>query len=80
MECGHAFCDDCWRQHLTIQVTDGNAKRLPCMGVKCGVICDETKVSNGSRTLYHLLDLHAHGSTPLPCMFGCSIGSAVTRA
>ena len=48
MECGHAFCDDCWRQHLTIQVTDGNAKRLPCMGVKCGVICDETKVSSPS--------------------------------
>ena len=45
MECGHAFCDDCWRQHLTIQITDGNAKRLPCMGVKCGVICDETKVT-----------------------------------
>jgi len=45
MECGHAFCDDCWRQHLTIQITDGNAKRLPCMGVRCGVICDETKVS-----------------------------------
>jgi len=50
MECGHAFCDDCWQQHLTIQITDGNAKRLPCMGVKCGVICDETKVSTGSRT------------------------------
>ena len=44
MECGHAFCDDCWRQHLTIQIKDGNARRLPCMAVKCGVICDETKV------------------------------------
>jgi hypothetical protein len=45
MECGHAFCDDCWRQHLTIQITDGNARRLPCMAVKCGVICNETEVS-----------------------------------
>ena len=45
MECGHAFCDDCWRQHLTIQIMDGNARRLPCMAVSCGVICNETEVS-----------------------------------
>jgi len=43
MDCGHLFCDDCWRQHLRIQITEGNSRRLPCMGIKCGVICDEVK-------------------------------------
>ena len=44
MECGHAFCNDCWRQHLRIQIQEGRSRRLPCMGVRCGVICDEGQV------------------------------------
>lgn len=43
MDCGHLFCNDCWGQHLSIQIVDGAARRLPCMGIKCGVICDEVK-------------------------------------
>lgn len=44
MECGHAFCSDCWRQHLTIQIQEGKARRLPCMAVRCRVICEEGQV------------------------------------
>ena len=44
MECGHAFCNDCWRHHLRIQIQDGRSRRLPCMGIRCGVICDEGQV------------------------------------
>ncbi|KAK9806532.1 hypothetical protein WJX73_007969 [Symbiochloris irregularis] len=44
MECGHAFCNDCWCQHLKIQIQDGRARRLPCMQPRCGVYCDENKV------------------------------------
>ena len=43
MDCGHLFCNDCWKQHLSIQIGDGRSRRLPCMGIKCGVICDEVK-------------------------------------
>lgn len=45
MQCGHLFCNDCWRQHLAIQIADGRSRRLPCMGVRCPVICDEPQVS-----------------------------------
>lgn len=44
MECGHTFCDDCWRQHFQVQIGDGSARKLPCMGVRCGAVCDEDKV------------------------------------
>lgn len=44
MECGHTFCNDCWKQHFTVQITEGNSKRLLCMAVKCGAICDDRKV------------------------------------
>ena len=44
MGCGHAFCNDCWRQHCQVQIGDGSARRLLCMGVRCGAVCDEDKV------------------------------------
>ena len=59
MDCGHLFCDDCWRQHLRIQITEGNSRRLPCMGIKCGVICDEVKARTAALPMTLTL-------TPLP--------------
>ena len=41
MACGHAFCDECWRQHLGVQIREGRSRRLVCMGVRCGAVCDE---------------------------------------
>jgi len=57
MSCGHSFCSDCWRQHIRIKVTDGQARRLRCMGFKCGAVCDEDVVM-------HLLTTAT--STPAP--------------
>ena len=45
MECSHTFCNDCWQQHFRVQIMDGKSRRLPCMAVKCGAVCDEDKVS-----------------------------------
>lgn len=42
--CGHAFCDDCWRGHLRVQVGEGKACRVACMAFKCGVVADEDLV------------------------------------
>ncbi|CAK0772066.1 hypothetical protein CVIRNUC_003925 [Coccomyxa viridis] len=44
MQCGHAFCNDCWRQHCVTQIGDGRARKLPCMGIRCATVCDEDKV------------------------------------
>ena len=41
MACEHAFCDSCWRQHLSVQISEGRSRRLMCMGVRCGAVCDE---------------------------------------
>ena len=43
MQCGHAFCNDCWRQHCVTQIRDGRARKLPCMGIRCATVCDEDK-------------------------------------
>lgn len=55
MQCGHFFCNNCWQQHLKIQVSEGKSRRLPCMGVRCGVTCDEAQVkrllANDAETL-----------------------------
>lgn len=45
MDCGHAFCNDCWLQHFRVQITDGNSRRLACMAVRCGNLCNEDKVA-----------------------------------
>lgn len=44
MDCGHAFCNECWRGHFKVQISEGKSRRLTCMGVKCDIICDERKV------------------------------------
>ncbi|KAG2497384.1 hypothetical protein HYH03_004542 [Edaphochlamys debaryana] len=44
MDCGHTFCNDCWRQHFKTQIGDGQARTIRCMAHKCGVVCDEEKV------------------------------------
>ncbi len=44
MDCGHTFCNDCWRQHCLTQIEDGRARKLLCMGVRCNIVCDEDKV------------------------------------
>jgi ariadne-1 len=43
--CGHAFCDDCWRGHLSVQIGEGKARHVVCMSFKCGVVCDEALVT-----------------------------------
>jgi ariadne-1 len=43
--CGHAFCNDCWRGHLGVQIAEGNARRVACMAFKCGVVCDDDLVA-----------------------------------
>ncbi len=47
MECSHTFCNDCWQQHIRVQVMDGKSRKLACMAVKCGAVCDEDKVFTG---------------------------------
>jgi ariadne-1 len=42
--CGHAYCDDCWRGHLQVQISDGKACHVTCMSFKCGIVCDEELV------------------------------------
>ena len=53
MQCKHAFCNDCWRQHCLTQIGDGLARKLPCMGVRCAAVCDEDKACllPGARSL-----------------------------
>jgi len=48
MECGHAYCNDCWHQHFKVQISEGNSRRLLCMAVKCGAICDDRQVATSS--------------------------------
>eukprot|EP00879_Flechtneria_rotunda_P010931 GHRR01011422.1.p1 GENE.GHRR01011422.1~~GHRR01011422.1.p1 ORF type:complete len:527 (+),score=168.68 GHRR01011422.1:246-1826(+) len=42
--CGHTFCNNCWRSHLSVQIQDGMARHVSCMAFKCGVVCDEELV------------------------------------
>ncbi|CAH8309223.1 unnamed protein product [Eruca vesicaria subsp. sativa] len=44
MECGHFFCNDCWKEHFTIKINEGQSKRIACMAHKCNAICDEDVV------------------------------------
>ncbi|KAK9817712.1 hypothetical protein WJX72_001099 [[Myrmecia] bisecta] len=44
MDCGHGFCNTCWLHHFQVQISEGKSRRLPCMGFKCGAICEESKV------------------------------------
>ncbi|ESQ32692.1 hypothetical protein EUTSA_v10005453mg [Eutrema salsugineum] len=44
MECGHCFCNDCWKEHFTVNINEGKSKRITCMAHKCNAICDEDVV------------------------------------
>ena len=65
MQCGHAFCNDCWRQHCVTQIGDGRARKLPCMGIRCATVCDEDKARfHGPRSLCFAL----HIPNPQTCL------------
>ena len=80
MQCGHAFCNDCWRQHCVTQIGDGRARKLPCMGIRCATVCDEDKArSPGARSLCSAL--HAPGTqTCLEGTEACSTSSLLHGA
>ncbi|CAH8356573.1 unnamed protein product [Eruca vesicaria subsp. sativa] len=44
MDCGHCFCNNCWKEHFTVKINDGMSKRITCMAYKCNAICDEDVV------------------------------------
>ena len=58
-DCGHAFCEDCWRSYFKIEVEEGECEpieprfdwrvvagktRIVCMEPKCGIFCSEDNV------------------------------------
>lgn len=56
MDCGHIFCNECWREHMRINISEGMSRRLRCMAPGCGVVCDEDKVKVLLRKNKPLLD------------------------
>ncbi|KAJ4877869.1 putative E3 ubiquitin-protein ligase ARI3 [Raphanus sativus] len=44
MDCGHCFCNNCWKEHFTVKINEGMSKRIACMAYKCNAICDEDVV------------------------------------
>ncbi|KAG7579304.1 IBR domain [Arabidopsis thaliana x Arabidopsis arenosa] len=44
MDCGHSFCNNCWAEHFTVKINEGQSKRIICMAHKCNAICDEDVV------------------------------------
>ena len=44
MDCGHTFCNDCWKQHISIAIKEGGSRNIKCMQEKCGIVCQEDKV------------------------------------
>ncbi|GAX80454.1 hypothetical protein CEUSTIGMA_g7893.t1 [Chlamydomonas eustigma] len=44
MDCGHSFCNACWRLHIKTQIDDGRARDLRCMHFKCGTKCGQEKL------------------------------------
>eukprot|EP01112_Ceratiomyxa_fruticulosa_P023049 TRINITY_DN8658_c0_g2_i2.p1 TRINITY_DN8658_c0_g2~~TRINITY_DN8658_c0_g2_i2.p1 ORF type:complete len:571 (+),score=108.81 TRINITY_DN8658_c0_g2_i2:228-1940(+) len=41
LECGHKFCNDCWKGYLNTQITDGKSIGITCMGHKCATLVTE---------------------------------------
>lgn len=42
LDCGHEYCESCWRQYLTMKITDeGAAECIQCPTGKCGIIVDD---------------------------------------
>ena len=44
LRCGHRFCNDCWSGHISVQIGDGNAQAIRCMGEGCAVLIDPALV------------------------------------
>ncbi|KAL5987145.1 hypothetical protein ACLOJK_041141 [Asimina triloba] len=44
MDCGHCFCNGCWREHFLVKISDGESRHIRCMEHKCNAICDEAVV------------------------------------
>ncbi|XP_055297193.1 E3 ubiquitin-protein ligase ariadne-1-like [Sitodiplosis mosellana] len=43
--CDHEYCKDCWRQYLTIKISDdGHAESICCPATKCGIAVDDVTV------------------------------------
>ena len=42
--CGHRFCNDCWGEHLRIQITEGNAQAIVCMQGGCRALVELSMV------------------------------------
>jgi ariadne-1 len=40
LRCGHVFCNDCWGNHLRVQVNEGNADKVHCMAEGCSVLVE----------------------------------------
>src|SRR5690606_14182663 len=41
LECGHIFCNECWKQYIQIKMKDGSTK-LHRMGQKCKVVLTDS--------------------------------------
>lgn len=42
MGCGHKYCEDCWREYLTLKITDeGAVESIQCPTGKCAIIVDD---------------------------------------
>jgi len=44
LTCGHFFCNDCWKEYLSIKIKEGKADTITCPAYKCGLNVDETTV------------------------------------
>jgi len=44
LTCGHRFCNDCWRNYMTLKIKEGEVVKLKCMHVKCNLVIDEATV------------------------------------
>lgn len=62
MDCGHAFCNDCWRQHLSIGINEGMSRRLkvggawgPVLTHRVGMVGRRCHLSGPCQTCCHCI-------------------------
>eukprot|EP00667_Euglena_gracilis_P007579 EG_transcript_7653 len=57
LNCGHRFCNDCWRQHATIKICEGQARHVTCIQRGCNTVVEEAVLTRIVRpedmTKYH---------------------------
>lgn len=44
LNCGHRFCNECWKTYITMKIEEGQSKRITCMGYKCNMVFDEVMI------------------------------------